>query len=154
MSPYIFRIDLLSYNRAKLGGDIMTKYVSGYIIKKKLTEEDLLVNAMQLADCCWKPEIDEFNELHIPMGYRVQEVMEYDGYDKYYLTMFRIYEGDSKRWSYEVCSSHQAFVIWKSTDFSKNPEYKGDALSKVVPCALTDPKCVRSILRNQSWIYW
>lgn len=46
------------------------------------------------------------------------------------------------------------WVIWKPTDFDKQPQYKGSPLAKVVPSTVTDNiDAMIQILKNQPWIY-
>lgn len=129
--------------------------INRYIKVKK--DEDILVNAIILANNCWKVEVRAFNDIHIPKGYMAYDSIEPRA-DKDYVKILQIYEADgpypNASWLYEIYSTYQSLVIWKNTDESKNPEYKGDALSKVVPAELTDPKRIKAILKNQSWIYW
>ena len=45
------------------------------------------------------------------------------------------------------------WIIWKPTDFEEEPQFKGEALVKIVPRFVTEQKRIKIILKNQSWIY-
>lgn len=44
------------------------------------------------------------------------------------------------------------WIIWKPTDFSKNPEYNGEPLCKVVP-RFTELDKIGDVLDTQAWTY-
>lgn len=46
-----------------------------------------------------------------------------------------------------------AWIVWMPTDIGREPEYKGEPLSKVVPQCLNTKENIKTILAAQAWIY-
>ena len=45
------------------------------------------------------------------------------------------------------------WIVSKATDISKQPEYKGEPLYKVIPRNITNPSKIDTVLNCQSWLY-
>ncbi len=55
---------------------------------------------------------------------------------------------------YSIKRDMWCWLIWKHTDISKNPEYDGSPLLKIVPMYCEDNKeAMAQILDAQRWIY-
>ena len=94
----------------------------------KMKEAEIIKNAIYtLEHGPYKERMPLLKELHA-IGYVVIDGFEF--YDK------------------DFC-----WVIWKPTDESVNPEYKGQPLSKIVPVYMDIDK-IPQLLDAQQWIYW
>lgn len=53
---------------------------------------------------------------------------------------------------FEGCN--EGIWIWKKTDINKDPQWKGEDLSKFVPDSDYGFGDIEAILGNQDWLYW
>ena len=54
---------------------------------------------------------------------------------------------------YEFRRFTYCFVVWKPTDFQKDPQWKGEPLCKIVPDTILTKQQIETILEAQPWLY-
>lgn len=54
---------------------------------------------------------------------------------------------------YEFKRDIWCIFVWKPTDISKEPEYKGEPLLKIVPRTIRTYEGIRDVLKLQGWSY-
>ena len=57
---------------------------------------------------------------------------------------------------FEITSDAYCYLIWKSFDIEEHPEWKGEAVLKIIPFTLVDSKMwgkVNQVLEAQYWCY-
>ena len=62
----------------------------------------------------------------------------------------RIYAYDG----FDIVDDTYCWVIWRHTSLAEQPQWKGEDVSKVIPCGVTHKDKILKILQNQDWMYW